>query len=82
MSRTLTKTIAAVALSAGIAAVAAAPATADPELPPTSTGSAGLDAGSALLQTGSTIFVNPLPSLAVRLVCAVYSGSAACILPH
>ncbi|MFF2557731.1 hypothetical protein ACFVUS_42500 [Nocardia sp. NPDC058058] len=80
MSQKLTKTLAAAALCVGIAGMAAAPANADVVLPPKGTGSAGVDAGSSLLQAGSTAFVNPLPALIAKLLCGVNPGSALCNL--
>ncbi|MFE3100838.1 hypothetical protein [Nocardia tengchongensis] len=74
----LTKALAAAAISAALAGIAAAPANADVQLPPRGTGSAGVDAGSSVLEAGSAVFVTPIPSMLGRLLCAVDSGSAIC----
>ncbi|MTE16480.1 hypothetical protein [Nocardia aurantiaca] len=79
MSRLLTKTLAAVTLSIALAG-AAAPANADVPLPPRGTGSSLVDGGSSLLQTGSTIFVNPLPALIGGFLCSLNPGSGLCNL--
>ncbi|MEV6070495.1 hypothetical protein AB0L82_28435 [Nocardia sp. NPDC052001] len=79
MSHILTKSLAAVVLCSGIAGMAIAPANAD-VIPPASTGSAGVDAGSSLLRAGSAASVNPLPSLFSRLLCGLAPGSGVCNL--
>ncbi|UGT39200.1 hypothetical protein LTV02_24280 [Nocardia yamanashiensis] len=78
MSRLLTKTLAAVALSTAITGLAAAPAHADVTLPPRTTGSAGVDAGSTALQAGSAAIVTPIVGTLIRSLCTLSTGDPIC----
>ncbi|WP_067716504.1 hypothetical protein [Nocardia yamanashiensis] len=73
-----TKSLAAAALSAALIGMAAAPAAADPELPPRGTGSAGVDAGSTVLQAGSAAIVTPIVGTLIRSLCTLSTGDPIC----
>lgn len=78
MTRTVSKVLAAVALSTAIAGLAAVPANADVTLPPRTTGSAGVDTGSALLQAGSAAIVTPIVGTLIRSLCTMSTGDPIC----
>lgn len=78
MTTVIPKVLATVALSVALAGFAAAPANADVVLPSKSTGSAGVDAGSSLLQAGSATFVNPIPGIILGILCPPRPGQGLC----
>ncbi|MGW4351214.1 hypothetical protein ACWELJ_03890 [Nocardia sp. NPDC004582] len=78
MTRTVSKVLAAVALSAGLAGIAAAPANADVTLPPRGTGSAAIDGGSSVLQAGSSAIVTPIVGTLIRSLCTMSTGDPIC----
>ncbi|MEU1207771.1 hypothetical protein [Nocardia sp. NPDC005825] len=81
MTRTVSKVLAAVAISTAIAGIAAAPANADVTLPPRTTGSAGVDAGSTVLQAGSSAIVTPIVGMLIRSLCTLSTSDPTCDLP-